>query len=114
MDFFWNYTLLFPRRIFSIFVSSPTYDSLQSLGHVALRGVQGVSRNVACFPAMGVVPSAMEIIGVRYAYQPKSKQQRKGNVVPSHRIGVTKSWDSHHTGKVMFVVNCNSVQTVCY
>ena len=72
--------------------------SLQSLGHVGQRGIHRVSRSVACFPAMGIVPSVSEILGVRYAYQPKTKQQRKGNLVPSYRIGVTKAWDSQHTG----------------
>ena len=72
--------------------------SLQSLGHVCQKGIHRVSRSVACFPAMGMVPPVSMILGVRYAYQPKAKQQRKGNVVPSYRIGVTQAWDSQHTG----------------
>jgi len=74
--------------------------SYQSLGHVAVRGIQGVSQSVTCFPAIGVVPSVSERFGVRYAYQPKTKQQRKANIVPSYRIGVTQSWDSQHTGSL--------------
>lgn len=73
--------------------------SLQSLGPVGLRGIEVISTNMTCFPAMRVMPPASGILGVRYAYQPKSKQQKKDNIVPSHRIGVTQSWDSQHTGK---------------
>ena len=77
--------------------------SLQSLGPVGLRGIiEVISTNVTCFPAMRVVPPALVILGVRHAYQPKSKQQKKDNIVPSHRIGVTQSWDSQHTGMESF------------
>lgn len=55
---------------------------------------------MACFPAMRVMPSVPVIFGVRYAYQAKAKQQKKSNVVPSHRIGVTQAWDSQHTGSL--------------
>ncbi|XP_068674956.1 small ribosomal subunit protein uS3mA-like [Montipora capricornis] len=74
--------------------------SYQSLGQVRLRGIEAISKNAACFPAIGVMPFTPGILGVRYAYQPKSKQQKKGNVVPSYRIGVTQSWDSQHTGSL--------------
>ena len=87
--------------------------SLQSLGPVGLRGIIDViSTNVTCFPAMRVVPPALVILGVRHAYQPKSKQQKKDNIVPSHRIGVTQSWDSQHTGKESFLIThpCSCVQ----
>lgn len=73
----------------------------QSLGPIGLRGIiEVISTNVTCFPAMRVVPPALVILGVRHAYQPKSKQQKKDNIVPSHRIGVTQSWDSQHTGSL--------------
>lgn len=35
---------------------------------------------------------------MRWAYQPKSKLKRKSTEVPGYRIGVTKAWDSWHTG----------------
>ena len=72
---------------------------MQSFGRISLiRGGQSLTRSVGCFPAIGLAPSLTDIFGVRYAYQPKSKQQKKSDLVPSHRIGVTKSWDSQHTG----------------
>ncbi|KAJ7390176.1 28S ribosomal protein S24, mitochondrial [Desmophyllum pertusum] len=74
--------------------------SVQSLGHAGQRGILGGCRSVACFPAIGVVPSVTGILGVRYAFQPKPKQHQKHNVVPSYRIGVTKSQDSQHTGSL--------------
>lgn len=72
----------------------------QGLGNVYRSGNLGTYRSVACFPAFGVAPSMTGILGVRYAYQPKQKQQQKRNEVPSYRIGVTKSQDSLHTGFV--------------
>ena len=84
-------------------ISHVLFMSLQSLGPVGLRGIiEVISTNVTCFPAMRVVPPALVILGVRHAYQPKSKQQKKDNIVPSHRIGVTQSWDSQHTGMESF------------
>lgn len=73
----------------------------QSFGRISLiRGGQSLTRSVGCFPAIGLAPSLTDIFGVRYAYQPKSKQQKKSDLVPSHRIGVTKCWDSQHTGSL--------------
>ena len=73
----------------------------QGLGNVYRSGNLGTCRSVACFPAFGVAPSISGILGVRYAYQPKKKQQQKRNEVPSYRIGVTKSQDSFHTGTLL-------------
>ncbi|KAL9956190.1 hypothetical protein ACROYT_G037634 [Oculina patagonica] len=76
------------------------FASVQSFYHVSQRGILEGCRSVACFPAIGVVPSVTGILGVRYAYQPKQKQQQKHSEVPSYRIGVTKSQDSIHTGSL--------------
>lgn len=73
--------------------------SIQGVCHVGQRGVL-VSHGVTCFPAMGVAPPVTKILGVRYAYQPKARQQKNEDVVPSYRIGVTKGQDSHHTGNL--------------
>jgi len=73
---------------------------VQGLGNIYRSGNLGTCQSVACFPAFGVAPSISGMLGVRYAYQPKQKQQQKRNNVPSYRIGVTKSQDSLHTGSL--------------
>ncbi|XP_020625517.1 28S ribosomal protein S24-A, mitochondrial-like [Orbicella faveolata] len=73
---------------------------IQGLNNVYRSGNLGTCRSVACFPAFGVAPAVSGILGVRYAYQPKQKQQQKRNEVPSYRIGVTRSQDSLHTGSL--------------
>ena len=42
-------------------------------------------------------------IGVRWAYQPKAKLKRKATEIPGYRVGVTKGWDSWHTGNSLIV-----------
>lgn len=73
---------------------------IQGLKNVYRSGKLGTCHSVTCFPAFGVAPAISGFLGVRYAYQPKQKQQQKRTEVPSYRIGVTKSQDSLHTGSL--------------
>lgn len=71
--------------------------SLQGVGHVGQIGVLG-GHGVSCFPAMVATPPITKILGVSCAYQTREKLQKKAKIIPSHKIGVTKGHDSHHTG----------------
>ena len=73
--------------------------SLQGVGHVGQIGVLG-GHGVSCFPAMAATPPITKILGVSCAYQTREKLQKKAKIIPSHKIGVTKGHDSHHTGPV--------------
>ena len=52
----------------------------------------------SCYPGFKTQPKVLNSFGVRFAYQPKSKLKRKAAEVPGYRVGVTKAWDSWHTG----------------
>ena len=57
----------------------------------------------SCYPGLKMRPTELSMSGVRYAYQPKAKLKRKATEVPGYRIGVTKGWDSWHTGMSLSV-----------
>ncbi|CAB3986042.1 28S ribosomal S24-A, mitochondrial-like [Paramuricea clavata] len=54
----------------------------------------------SCYPSLKTQTTELSLFGVRFAYQPKSKLKRKAAEVPGYRIGVTKAWDSWHTGSL--------------
>ena len=54
----------------------------------------------SCYPSLKTQPAELNLFGVRFAYQPKAKLKRKAAEVPGYRIGVTKAWDSWHTGSL--------------
>ena len=59
----------------------------------------------SCYPCVRTRLPETHPFGVRFAYQPKAKLKRKAAEVPGYRIGVTKAWDSWHTGKWMYSVH---------
>ena len=74
-----------------------------------LRGV--INRTPgSCYPCLSkyfneVTP---QVGVVRWAFQPKSKLKRKAAEVPGYRIGVTKAWDSWHTGNGILYTRKNA------
>lgn len=87
----------YTRENFSCFacfvLHHAVYFALQTLLQLASR-----MQRSRCFSAMSMKPGLVGAVGVRYVYQPKSRNQNRNNEVPGYRIGVTKGWDSQHTG----------------